>query len=99
MLRASWFSKPATNLPGQGTAYVPYDEEDAAMIETLYQGVLNETVRSLAAGSFLGGGGVGAGGGEKDGLSSSSSCSKGGGGGGDKDLLLKKEVTLKDGGE
>lgn len=55
LLRASWFSKPATNLPGAGAsgAFVPYSEQDAAAIEETYQAALDETVRSLAAGSFL----------------------------------------------
>jgi len=52
VLRSSWFSRPATNLPGAG-GFVPYGEADAAAIESLYQDVLDETVRSLSAGSFL----------------------------------------------
>lgn len=103
VLRSSWFSKPATNLPGAG-GFVPYGEGDAAAIEALYQGVLDETVRSLAAGSFL----------EASISSSSSSSSSSSGaagvdgscshttttttcsGGGGKNVLLRKELVLTD---
>ncbi len=92
VMRASWFSKPATNLPGGG-GFVPYDEEDAAAIEALYQGVLDETVRSLAAGSFWGDPADGAGGGDGLGISSSSSCSTSSS---SKNVLLRKELVLAD---
>lgn len=103
VLRSSWFSKPATNLPGAG-GFVPYGECDAAAIEALYQGVLDDTVRSLAAGSFL----------EASTSSSSSSLSSSSGpaavdgscshttttttcsGGGGKNVLLRKELVLAD---
>lgn len=97
MLRASWFSKPATNLPGAGgaAAFVPYSEADAAAVEETYQAALDETIRSLAAGSFLPS--------ATEGLSASTSASggasasgsKGNGGGGA--VLLRKEMPLSDG--
>ncbi len=95
LLRASWFSKPATGLPGSGpSAFAPYSEADAAAVEETYQAALDETVRSLAAGSFLSSSS------SAEGLSGStsasvsasvSSSSKAG------RVLLRKEMPLSDG--
>lgn len=103
LLRASWFSKPATALPGGGASgFVPYSETDAAAIEEAYQAALDETVRSLAAGSFLppsaneGAGGLSASTSASASASCSASGSKGGGSGASR-VLLRKEMPLSDG--
>ncbi|EWM26478.1 triglyceride lipase [Nannochloropsis gaditana] len=99
VLRASWFSKPATSLPGSG-GYVPYEESDAAAIEEMYQAALDESVRSLSAGSFLetsprDAEASATSSASKDAAALSRSASTSGSGSG-KHVLLRKEVELAD---
>lgn len=94
MLRASWFSKPATALPGSGpNAFTPYSEADAARIEEAYQAALDEAVRSLAAGSFL----PPSGGQQELSASVSQASASGSGSKGGAVVLLRKEMPLGDG--